>query len=87
MHATVDRQICEHDVGHVFVSPHSSRQRGVHTSRVCRVYLSLRSRPHFVSCQEVSCRILRSPIFFYGHIVIWHRVVPAQDQFKRKWAL
>ena len=49
MHATVDRQICEHDVGHVFVSPHSSRQRGIHTSRVRRVYLSVRSRPHFMS--------------------------------------
>ena len=49
MHATVDRKICEHDVGHVFVSPHSSRQRGIHTSRVRRVYLSVRSRPHFMS--------------------------------------
>ena len=49
MHTTLDRKICEHVEFHVFVSPHSSRQHGIHTSRVCRVYLSLRSRPHFVS--------------------------------------
>ena len=47
----VDCEICEYDVVRVFVIPQSSHQRGVHTSRVCRVYLLLRSRPHFVSYQ------------------------------------
>ena len=64
IHATVDRKICEHDVGHVFVSPHSSRQRGVHTSRVCRVYLSLRSRPHLFRDSEVSYETSEDEILF-----------------------
>ena len=63
-----DREICEHDYVHGFVSPNSSHQHGIHTSRVFRVYLSMRSRPHFVWGQEVSCRILRMTKILYGHI-------------------
>ena len=61
MHTTLDRKICEHVEFHVFVSPHSSRQHGIHTSRACRVYLSLRLRPHFVterSEYEILCVVL-----------------------------
>ena len=54
MHTTLDRKICEHVEFHVFVSPHSSRQHGIHTSRVCRVYLSMRSPPHLFRDSEVS---------------------------------
>ena len=50
----VDREICEHVVVHGFVIPQPSHQHGVHTSRVCRVYLSLRSRPHLLCDSEVS---------------------------------
>ena len=61
----VDREICEHDVVHVFVSPHSSRQHGIHTSRVCRVYLSMRSRPHLFRDSEVSYETSKGENLFY----------------------
>ena len=60
----VDHEICEHDVDHVFVFPQTSRQRGVHTSRVCRVYLSLRSRPHLFCDSEVSYETSEDEILF-----------------------
>ena len=79
MHAWLDREIFERDDSHGFMSRHSSHQRGVHTSRVCRIYLLLRSCPPFLLCHEV-CRN-HAPIFLYGHICELARVVPAQDRF------
>ena len=60
----VDRQICKHVVVHVFVIPQSSHQRGVHASRVCRVYLSLRSRAHLFRDSEVSYETSEDEILF-----------------------
>ena len=65
----VDREICEHDVDHVFVFPQTSRQRGVHTSRVCRVYLSLRSPPHFMSRSRELHEYLRVTKFYLSPYV------------------
>ena len=81
MHAMVDREVYEHDD---FVSPHSFHQHDIHTSKLCRVYLSLGLRPHFVSCQEFRVETSLVRCFSMVIFVNWHRVVPAPDLFKRK---
>ena len=67
----VERQICEHDVDYVFVSRLSSHQRGVHTFRVCRVYLSMQSRPHLVRDSEVSYATSEDEFLFVVVGVKW----------------